>query len=568
MAYANHNQGVLVPYHQLIDPRSLSPSLTFIPGPPIGLINPRIRPVVHQLVPANVVSPFGFVLNPDVLVRLEETRSRSLLQFMEDEGVVPSSEEEITRKNVIEKLKQIVMEWIKKVACQRCLREHLITAASATVLTFGSYGLGAFCLMLEHSPLSGITTLSAYLNSFEASDIAMLFIIQSRILMLYVLVLVLLPWRRIFFIILHSILNSRPDVSEFHCIKDAKVPLMRFKLDGISIDLPYAQLKVMSVPENVDILNPYFLRGIDETSWRSLSGVHANKCILQLLPNIELLGFLGGVHLAVLVAYVCQSHPNASLSGLITSFFNTFAFWNWPRSVMLQDGTLPIPPSAAEIRSLMPIRLPCRPREYCHSNITESTFYKIRAEFIRGNALTKDVLRPDYAWTRLFEHFPYTKTYTRFIKICLSVSDQDELGEWVGWVKSRFRSLLVKVEELQGFCDPNPSQYADVNVADPNIVFYWGLNPGMTGFLDIRSVKKDFVKNITNGSPGPTGKITLSIVQASQLPKNARFESESSNGSDYLPSNIGYVTTNARCLAVQEYKDCRSHDFGGGEEKF
>ena len=80
MAYANHNQGVLVPYHQLIDPRSLSPSLTFVPGPPIDLINPRIRPVVHQLVPANVVSPFGFVLNPDVLVQLEETRSRSLLQ--------------------------------------------------------------------------------------------------------------------------------------------------------------------------------------------------------------------------------------------------------------------------------------------------------------------------------------------------------------------------------------------------------------------------------------------------------------------------------------------------------
>ncbi|PSR97879.1 Nuclear poly(A) polymerase 3 (PAP(III)) like [Actinidia chinensis var. chinensis] len=534
MAYANHNQGVLVPYHQLIDPRSLSPSLTFVPGPPIDLINPRIRPVVHQLVPANVVSPFGFVLNPDVLVQLEETRSRSLLQFMEDEGVVPFSEEEITRKNAIEKLKQIVMEWIKKVACQRCLREHHITAASATVLTFGSYGLGV------HNSESDIDAIC----------------IGPRFATL----------AEDFFIILHDILTSRPDVSEFHCIKDAKVPLMRFKLDGISIDLPYAQLKVMSVPENVDILNPYFLRGIDETSWRSLSGVHANKCILQLLPNMEvfqsllrcvklwakrrgvygnLLGFFGGVHLAVLVAYVCQSHPNASLSGLISSFFNTFAFWNWPRSVMLQDGTLPIPPSAAEIRSLMPIRLPCRPREYCHSNITESTFYKIRAEFIRGNALTKDVLRPDFAWTRLFEHFPYTKAYTRFIKICLSVSDRNELGEWVGWVKSRFRSLLVKVEELQGFCDPNPSQYADVNVADPNIVFYWGLNPGMTGFLDIRSVKKDFVKNITNGSPGPTGKITLSIVQASQLPKNARFESESSNGSDYLPSNIGYVTTNA-----------------------
>ena len=47
-----------------------------------------------------------------------------------------------------------------------------------------------------------------------------------------------------FFIILLDKLTSRPDISEFHCIKDAKVPLMRFKLDGVSIDLQYAELKV------------------------------------------------------------------------------------------------------------------------------------------------------------------------------------------------------------------------------------------------------------------------------------------------------------------------------------
>ncbi|KAI8005416.1 Nuclear poly(A) polymerase 3 [Camellia lanceoleosa] len=213
-----------------------------------------------------------------------------------------------------------------------------------------------------------------------------------------------------FFLVLHSMLTSRPEVSEVHCVTDAKVPLMRFKLDGISIDLPYAQLKVMSVPENVDILNPFFLSNIDETSWRSLSGVHANKCILRLLPNMEvfkpllrcvklwakrqgvygnLLGFFGGVHLAILAAFICQRHPNVSLNGLISNFFKTFAFWDWRTPVILQDGMVPMTTSANEIRSLMPIRLPCRPHEYCHSNITKSTLYRIRTEFHRGHALTK-----------------------------------------------------------------------------------------------------------------------------------------------------------------------------------
>ncbi|KAF5933279.1 hypothetical protein HYC85_029450 [Camellia sinensis] len=59
----------------------------------------------------------------------------------------------------------------------------------------------------------------------------------------------------------------------------------------------YAQLKVMFVPElsvmhNVDIRNPFFLSNIDETSWRSLSGVHANKRILRPLPNMEVSSML------------------------------------------------------------------------------------------------------------------------------------------------------------------------------------------------------------------------------------------------------------------------------------
>ena len=41
--------------------------------------------------------------------------------------------------------------------------------------------------------------------------------------------------------------------------------------------------------QNLNVLNPYFLRNIDETSWKSLSGVRANECILQLVPNVEVI---------------------------------------------------------------------------------------------------------------------------------------------------------------------------------------------------------------------------------------------------------------------------------------
>lgn len=51
-----------------------------------------------------------------------------------------------------------------------------------------------------------------------------------------------------FFIVLRNMLKSRLEVSEVLCVKDAKVPLIRFKFDGILVDLPYAQLRVLSIP--------------------------------------------------------------------------------------------------------------------------------------------------------------------------------------------------------------------------------------------------------------------------------------------------------------------------------
>ncbi|KAJ6429597.1 hypothetical protein OIU84_021074 [Salix udensis] len=275
---------------------------------------------------------------------MEDERSLSLLKLMVNEGLFPSPEEEEKRKII------------------RCLPKgpkQQIAATSATILTHGSHGLGV------HDPESDIDALCV--GPFFAT------IAED------------------FFIVLRNILKSRPEISEIHCVKDSKFPLMRFKFDGISVDLPYAQLKVLNVPENVDVLSLSLLNNIDETSWKSLSGARANQRILLLVPNLKnfqsmlrclklwakrqgvydrLNGFLGGVHLAILAAFVCQNQPDASVIALISNFFNVI-----------------------ETRLYMPIRLPCTPYEYCDSNITKSTFNKIRVEFLRGHAMTRDLLK-------------------------------------------------------------------------------------------------------------------------------------------------------------------------------
>ncbi|KAJ6322248.1 hypothetical protein OIU77_012176 [Salix suchowensis] len=249
-----------------------------------------------------------------------------------------------------------------------------------TILTYGSHGLGV------HDPESDIDALCV--GPFFAT-------IAVRL-----------------FIVLRNILKSRPEISEIHCVKDSKFPLMRFKFDGISVDLPYAQLKVLYVPENVDVLSLSLLNNIDETSWKSLSGVRANQRILLLVPNLKnfqsmlrclklwakrrgvygrLNGFLGGVHLAILAAFVCQNQPDASVIALISNFFSTYAMWPWPTPVIVQDGMPSNVEDVIETRLYMPIRLPCTPYEYCDSNVTKSTFNKIRVEFLRGHAMTRQI---------------------------------------------------------------------------------------------------------------------------------------------------------------------------------
>ncbi|CAN6219992.1 unnamed protein product [Urochloa humidicola] len=410
------------------------------PPPPAGypLLPPR-GPIVLQLQP-----------NPSFLAEVDRRRSCSLLEFLKNEGAIPSPEEEKRREEVIRELKKIVMYWAKAVAHEQSVPQKL---ATATVLTYGSYTLGA------HGPESDIDALCV------GPCIATL---QYH-----------------FFVVLRQILEGRPEVSEVQTVECAKIPLMRFRFSGVAVDFTYAQLPVVDASKAINTFSPQLLPKIDERSWRSLSGVRVNEQIVQLVPNAEkfqallrclklwarrrglhchYLGFFAGIHLAILAAYVCRRYPNASVN----------------------EGRL------------MAIVMPCTPPEFCVSNVTKSTFKKIREELTRGYALTKDPLRHDFEWTWLFESFPYAEKHQQFLRIALCAPTFAELRDWAGWVKSRFRFLILKMERIGIGCDPCPSEEIDPTVEDPNMVFYWGLIPETIVYVDTSSLEEEFMRDVTN----------------------------------------------------------------------
>ncbi|KAG8381796.1 hypothetical protein BUALT_Bualt05G0010000 [Buddleja alternifolia] len=215
--------------------------------------------------------------------------------------------------------------------------------------------------------------------------------------------------------------------------------------------------------------------------------------------TLQALGYLGGIHLAVLAAFICRRHPNAPLSVLVSDFFHTYATWRREADpVILEDD------------NMSPMSRMCI--QYCDSNITKSTFDIIKTEFRRAH----DFLVRDFDWRPLFEVVSYAKNYESFLKISVSSRHKNELGDWVGWVKSRMPRLLFKLEKLPGFCHPNPTTYGG---SDLSKVFYWGLDTNKSNIINVESIQEDFMRILMGRHEGPIGTMELRVVNASEFPE-------------------------------------------------
>ncbi|EYC40461.1 hypothetical protein Y032_0611g636 [Ancylostoma ceylanicum] len=110
--------------------------------------------------------------------------------------------------------------------------------------------------------------------------------------------------------------------------------------------------------------------------WAKNHGIYSN-----------VLGFLGGVTWAILVARTCQLYPNASPSKLLLKFFLVFVTWEWPLPVVLKDMDSANRPDIGNLQELvwdprirgsdrfhlMPILTPAFPEQNSTFNVTNST---------------------------------------------------------------------------------------------------------------------------------------------------------------------------------------------------
>ncbi|KAM9210745.1 LOW QUALITY PROTEIN: poly(A) polymerase beta [Dugong dugon] len=369
--------------------------------------------------------------------------TQKLIETLKPFGVFEEEEELQRRILILEKLNNLVKEWIREISESKNLPQPVIENVGGKIFTFGSYRLGV------HTKGADIDALCVAPRHVDRSD---------------------------FFTSFYDKLKLHEEVKDLRAVEEAFVPVIKLCFDGIEIDILFARLALQTIPEDLDLRDDSLLKNLDIRCIRSLNGCRVTDEILHLVPNIEnfrltlraiklwakchniysnILGFLGGVSWAMLVARTCQLYPNAVASTLVRKFFLVFSEWEWPNPVLLkepEERNLNLPVwdprvNPSDRYHLMPIITPAYPQQNSTYNVSVSTRMVMIEEFKQGLAITHEILLSKAEWSKLFEAPNFFQKYKHYIVLLASAPTEKQHLEWVGLVESKIRILVGSLEK-------------------------------------------------------------------------------------------------------------------------
>eukprot|EP00743_Colponemidia_sp_Colp-15_P001654 GILK01001807.1.p2 GENE.GILK01001807.1~~GILK01001807.1.p2 ORF type:complete len:637 (+),score=126.58 GILK01001807.1:95-2005(+) len=434
---------------------------------------------------------------------LEDTQR--LEEYLRNSNLYESKEEAQKREEVLGKLNDIVTEWIYQEGIKKSMSEQLAREAGGKIFTFGSYRLGV------HGPGADIDTLCVAPRHVSRED---------------------------FFNDLLPILAKREDVSELQPVPEAYVPVIKMKFCDVQIDLLFARLALTIIPESMTSLeDDQLLKNLDDKSVLSLNGCRVTDQILNLVPNVQnfrttlkliklwakrrgiysnVMGYLGGVSWALLVARVCQLYPLYCPSQLLSRFFRVYNQWSWPAPVLLTNilepkanmGAVPHKVWNPKVhimdrKHLMPIITPAYPSMNSTHNVSETTKRILREEFERGIKVMNEILARRAPWSDLCESSDIFSRYSHFLEIDVLAATEPDQRKWLGWVESRLRQLILRLEMIPNTqSHPWPFEFTLQDERFPFCTsFFFGLQfqvdktAGLQ-MIDLRPAVAEFVQQI------------------------------------------------------------------------
>eukprot|EP01065_Artemidia_motanka_P048587 TRINITY_DN7855_c3_g1_i1.p1 TRINITY_DN7855_c3_g1~~TRINITY_DN7855_c3_g1_i1.p1 ORF type:complete len:688 (+),score=195.26 TRINITY_DN7855_c3_g1_i1:67-2064(+) len=369
------------------------------------------------------------------------------------------------RANVLARLEKLTKTWVSKLLMkkgfQQSAEEH-----GGRILTFGSYHLGV------HFPGADIDTLCIAPRDVDRED---------------------------FFDTLVNILRRHQLVSELNPVREAHVPVIKMKFDGVPIDLVFTPLNVekMPPPTQFDLLSDGVLNGIDDPSQRSLNGARVAEKLLNCVPSPEsfrwalrgvklwarnrgiygnIYGFPGGVAWAIMTARVCQLHPNASSAPVLRAFFKFFS------SAIKEDGTnqpiyltrtLEVSPDFSmkswdprkNALEVFPVITPMVPYMNSCYNVGRPNLKILCAEFRRANEILDSFkeCESEADFDELWKPSNFFLRYKVFLQIQVSANDPASFSVWSAYVESKIRHLVAALEKWTEYAGLQDQRHSGKN---------------------------------------------------------------------------------------------------------
>jgi poly(A) polymerase len=266
---------------------------------------------------------------------------------------------------------------------------------------------------------------------------------------------------------LKSVQQHLQDLCEYsQVVLDARVPVLRLKIEAISVDLLYARYENTAHKSE---------RRIDAASLKAIIGCWEADLILNIVSKYisfdsfkillravkawaksrciygNIWGFLGGFSWLILTAWSCTSYnqPSKDIESLLAHFFQKLNQHDWKQPISLteagQQYEVQLP------RDWLPIITSIEPCQNTARNVTRSTSDILRAEFKRGAELTSGKID----WESLFEPVNLHQEYNTFLKITITNSNSQELEKLCGVLEGCIIGLIIQLEQFDILVRPS-----------------------------------------------------------------------------------------------------------------
>ncbi|KRY11457.1 Poly(A) polymerase gamma [Trichinella patagoniensis] len=473
----------------------------FVGSLPLTYVTPVAYPSVLMVTTEEETEQYGITAPISMAdpTELDLRQSEELERVLHEYGLFESDAELTHRMEVLRKVNLLFRQWIRDLSIQRNMPPDVADSVGGKIFTFGSYRLGV------HT---------------RGADIDTLCVAPRHIL------------REDFFTSFKDLLKSQPEVSECRPIEEAFVPVIKLKFDGIELDMVFARLALKEVPENQKLDDDELLRNLDVKCIRSLNGCRVTDEILNLVPNKEtfrltlraikfwakrkkgvysnVVGFLGGVSWAMLVARTCQLYPRAAPNVLVNK--------EWPKPVLLKNsitsqnhGYIGFQELIWDPRvkqsdryHLMPIITPAFPQQNSTFNVSSTTRSILQKFLHEGFLVSTEVICKGLSWPKLFEPSNFFVKYKHYIVISCFAATRADLITWSGLVESKMRYLIGQFEHNTGvlLAHVNPEQFSPLEEHGDGVESFWvvGLEMNKEGIgaknIDLTSDIQSFVDSI------------------------------------------------------------------------